>query len=205
MLPQKNISKDDKPKKKLTSIMRTKLVDKCRENLGFENKEIYDKYIKEKEPKERNNILKNIALGNVDFINKLIKIKLLSKKNSQIWFNILFERYKTTSGDEKIIYIEAIINFSDQFGTLIYSNEKKLDPNSTKKFKENLNEIIKKLEKIKDEKGIPGYIKYRIINLIEKSKNNYQKTKFEEYKIENTKRFKQEINNKKEIISRYYK
>ena len=50
-----------------------------------------------------------------------------------------------------------------------------------RQFVENIDQIVQKLDQVKDDKGIPGYIKYSIINLIEKRKNNYQMTKYQKY------------------------
>jgi len=49
-----------------------------------------------------------------------------------------------------------------------------------KEFNEKVNSYLKKLEEVNEkEQGIVQYIKYKIINLIERSKNNWEKSKFE--------------------------
>ena len=73
-LPQKAPLKDDKKTdkvKKYNSIMRTKLLDKCREIFKIENNEKFDEYIKVQDKQERNMIIKNFVLGNVNFIGEL--------------------------------------------------------------------------------------------------------------------------------------
>ena len=54
------------PVKKQTSIMRTKLLDKCREIFKIENNEKFDQYIKVQDPVEREIKLKKFVLGNVN-------------------------------------------------------------------------------------------------------------------------------------------
>ena len=128
--------------------------------------------------------LKNFVLGNVYFITELITIKILSKKIAPLCIKNLFERYENAKGDEKLklINIQAIVIFTDQFGSLVHSQEKKINTEEAKAFKDNIDFIFQKLEKVKDEEGLPGHIKYSIINLIEKRKKNYQKSKLEKYR-----------------------
>ena len=206
-LPQKNQPKEgEKEKKKLTSVMRAQLLDKCREIFQIENNEKFDEYIKEKDPEERENKLKKFVLGNVYFITELIKIKILSKKIAPVCIRNLFKRYENSAGDEKLklINIQAIVIFTDQFGTLVHSQGKKIDSKDAKAFKDSIEDIFVKLEKIKDEKGLPGHIKYSIINLIEKKKNNYQRSKLEEYRIAKSKKeVEQEIENQEQINQDY--
>ena len=182
-LPQK---KTEEKIGKSTSFMRIKLLDKCREI--FTNKEKINEYIKEKDPIERENKLKNFIIGNVNFITELISIKMLSKRIAPNCINYLLERIEEKSIDLKLklIDIQAIIIFTDKLGTLI-----NLDKNKIKNFNffnENLEKIFSKLEIIKNDKNLPGYLKYSIINLIEKKKNNYKKTKYEEYIIAKSKK-----------------
>ena len=204
-LPQKNPpkeTKDDEKKKKSTSVMRAKLLDKCREIFQIKNNEKFDEYIKEKDPVERESKLKKFVLGNVYFITELIKIKILSKKIAPVCIKNLFERFENSKSEEKLklINLQAIVIFTDQFGSLVHSQEKKIDSKDAKTFKESIDNIFQKLDKIKDEPSLPGYIKYSIINLIEKRKNNYQKTKYEEYLIAKSKKeVEKELENQDQI------
>jgi hypothetical protein len=206
-LPQKNPPKESKAKDgdkkpKQNSVMRGKLLDKCREIFQIKNNEKFDEYIKEKDPVERENKLKKFVLGNVYFITELIKIKILSKKIAPVCIKNLFERYENIKNDEKLrlINIEAIVIFTDQFGSLVHSQGKKIDSKDAKAFKDSIDEIFQKLDKIKDEPTLPGFIKYKIINLIEKRKNNYQKTKYEEYIIAKSKKeVEKEMENQDQI------
>ena len=192
-LPQKNAPKErkngEKKKPKVTSIMRAKLLDKCKEIFQIKKMKTFDEFIKEKDPQEREYKIKKIILGNIYFLTELIKIKILSKKIAHVCINNLFERYESPNADQKLklIYLEAIVIFTDQFGSLIKVQEKKLDPSDANSYKEYIDKIFQKLDQIKDEQSLPGYIYYSIINLFEKRKNNYQMSKYEEYLIAKSK------------------
>ena len=204
-LPQKSQSKEQKEgekKQKPKSEMRKRLLDKCKEIFVIEKNEKFDEHIKAKDPEEREAKLKNFILGNVNFITELIKIKILSKKIAPPCINDLFKRYEKEKDDIKLklINIEAIVIFTDQFATLVHSQEKKIATEEAKKYKESIDEIFRKLEKLKDEKDFPGYIRFKIINLIEKRKNNYQISKLEEYrKAKSRREVEQEIENEGQI------
>ena len=152
-LPQKNIPKEPKEPKegdkkpKPTSIMRAKLLDKCKEIFQIKNNETFDEYIKEKDPQEREYKLKKFVLGNVYFITELIKIKILSKKIAPVCIKYLFERYKSSKSDQKLklINLQAIVIFTDQFGSLVHSQEKKIELKDAKSFKDSIDKIFQQL------------------------------------------------------------
>ena len=77
--------------------------------------------------------------------------------------------------------MQAIVIFTDQFGSLVHAQEKKIDSKDAQNFKDSIDKIFQKLDQVKDDPSLPGYIYYSIINLIEKRKNNYQMSKYEEY------------------------
>ena len=180
--PLKEDKKSDKPKK-YNSIMRTKLLDKCREIFKIENNEKFDEYIKVQDKQERNMKLKNFVLGNVNFIGELIKIQILSKKIVKQCLNNLFARFNDTKSDEslKMVNLEAIVILLNNFGTLLKEKEAKLKEDDKKTFNTVVDEYLQKLEDIitKNDTSIDQPIKYKIINLIDKSKNNWEKSKFE--------------------------
>ncbi len=192
-LPQK-IKKSEKSKK-VSSIFRDKLVDKCRKILKAKS---YDKYIKEKDPIERENKLKKFIIGNVNFMSELIKIKMLAKKIIPECIEYLFNRYYSDEERElKLIHAQAIVLFIDRFGVIINAEKNNLKPDEVKKYKDKIEEIIKKLEIMKNDEELPGHIKYLIINLIEKKKNNYQESKFEKsLKAKSKKEVEEELQNK---------
>ena len=208
-LPQKNAPKETKETKdgekkpqKQTSIMRAKLLDKCKEIFQIKKNETFDEYIKEKDPQEREYKLKKFVLGNVYFITELIKIKILSKKIAPVCINNLFDRYESSKADQKLklINLQAIVIFTDQFGSLVHAQEKKIDSKDAKLFKESIDKIFQKLDQVKDDQNLPGYIYYSIINLIEKRKNNYQMSKHEEYMIaKSRKEVEKELENQDQI------
>lgn len=86
--------------KKVPSIMRTKLLDKCREIFKIDNNNQFNDYIKESDPSEREEKLKKFILGNVNFIGELIKNQILSRKNILVCINNLFKRYEKEGGDK---------------------------------------------------------------------------------------------------------
>ena len=124
--PPKEDKKTDKPKKS-NSMMRTKLLDKCREIFKIENNEKFDEYIKVQDKEERNIKLKNFVLGNVNFIGELINIQILSKKIVKQCLNNLLERFYDKNSDEslKMINLEAVVILLNNFGTLLKEREKK--------------------------------------------------------------------------------
>ena len=167
--------------KKATSIMRSKLLDKCREIFKIENNEKIDEYVKVKDPDEREIKVKKFILGNVNFIGELINIQLLSKKIVFQCIDNLFKRYEKQEGDDKLhlISLEAIVILTDKFGTLISKQKTKIKTEDLKDFTSKLDTIMSRLDTIQKEATLPGYIKYKIINLIEKKKAGWEETQFE--------------------------
>jgi translation initiation factor 4G len=183
-LTQRTEPKQDKEGKikKPTSKMRVKLLDKCREIFKIENNEKFDTYIKVQDPDEREIKLKKFVLGNVNFIGELINIQILSKKIVKQCLNNLFARFNDAKADKslKMINLEAIVILLDNFGTLLKVKEDKMKEEDKKNFNELVDEYLKKLEEIiEKEQNIVQYVKYKIINLIERSKNNWEKSKFD--------------------------
>jgi len=197
VLPQKtNKPKKEKSKSKSTSSMfKDKLILKCKEIIKVIN---YDEYIKEDDPQEKIIKLKKIILGNANFISELVTIKMLSVRVITDCIDYLFERYgKDSDKILKLIHLESIILFTDKLGTLIHSGKIITKQETIKLNKQKIEEIIQKLEKIKEDKEIPGYIRYLIINLIEKKKNNYKESQLEKYiKAKSKQEVEEEFNNK---------
>ena len=181
-LPQKAPKKDEKSTKKPTSMMRVKLLDKCRQIFKIENNEKFDEYIKVADPVEREIKLKKFVLGNVNFIGELINIQILSKKIVSQCLNNLLARFNDEKADKslKMINLEAIVILLDNFGTLLKLKEDKMKEEDKKTFNSLVHEYLKKLEDvIEKEQNLVQYVKYKIINLIERSKNNWEKSKFD--------------------------
>ena len=190
-LPQKAIKKETS--RNISSIFRQKLIKKCKEIFKSEN---FDLYIKEEDPKEREIKIKKFILGNVNFLSELIKVKLLSKKIMPICIDHLFKKYqKELNSYLKPILVESILNFTDNFGTLIHLEKRIKKSEEVASSKKKLEEFFNKLETIKNDKELPGHIKYLIINLIEKKKNNFKASKFEKYlKAKSKKELEEELN-----------
>jgi len=114
--------------------------------------------------KEQKKKIKQFTLGNVNFIAELINNKILSKKIIIQCIDHLFK-------NPTYINIEGIVILIDKFATRLNSElEKKLKPDEKREFNSKINDYLQKLSNTQEEgiKKIPGYIKYKIINLIEK-------------------------------------
>ena len=182
-LPQRmeNKQNDGKTNKKDPSVFRNKLLDKCREIFKIDNNTKINEYIKETDPYEREIKLKKFILGNVNFIGELIRNKLMSRKNVYGCINNLFKRFEKEGGDRqlKLINLEGIVILIDKFGTLMNSQLIKINEIELRDFEKKIDDYIEKLELIQSKENIPGFIKYKIINLIEKKKANWKETIFE--------------------------
>ena len=184
------------------SLFKNKLVDKCRSI--FKNNEKINGFIKEIKPEERDNMLKKYILGNINLICELINVKILPKKIGPECINYLFEQYEKENNEKmKLINIEELIIFIDRFGTLTFMEKNKINSKKKNELNEKIEDIFTKLEKIKNESKFPEYIKYKIINLIEKKKNNYQKSKYEKSLLAKSKKEVEEeskIKNKVKVM-----
>ena len=206
-LPQKIKKKINNKKKteKNSTIFREKLLEKCKSILKFEEKNIFENFIRVENEQEKEIKMKKIILGDALFISELINIKILSKKAACDCIDYLFKKYYEGNGHKlKLINIQAIIIFLDKLGSLI-QNEKETTKEKKIKdkilIKEKIKETFEKLEIIKKDETIPGHIRYSIINLISKKENNYEPSQFEKYLTAKSKKEIDEINNdKKEII-----
>ena len=199
-LPQKTQKKEKN--KKEYSEMRSHLIDKCRTIFQIEKNEKFDEYIKEKDPEDRRNKLKKFFLGNVNFITELMKIKILSKKVGPDCLKNLYDRCQKVDLDKTLreLTIEAIIVFTEKFGRIIYEEDKSIKAKDKEEYQAKIDDIFKKLEKIKEEKGLVGYIKYNIMNLEAKRKNNFAMSKFDQSQIAKTKKqVEKELENEGQI------
>ena len=182
-LPQRveNNQNNGKTNKKNPSIFRGKLLDKCREIFKIDNNTKINEYIKETDPYEREIKLKKFILGNVTFIGELIKNQIISRKNVFGCINNLFTRFEKEGGDRqlKLINLEGIVILIDKFGSLMNNQCVKINETELRDFKKKIDDNIQKLELIQSKENIPGHIKYKIINLIEKMKSNWKETIFE--------------------------
>jgi hypothetical protein len=182
----KDNNNKDKENVKKTSIMRSKLLEKCKEIFKIENNSKFDEYIKVSDPIEREQKLKKFVLGNVNFIGELINIQLLSKKIVFQCIDDLFKRCNDSKTDEqfRLINYEAIVILIDKFGTLINKPNNKIKAEEMKSFTDKIDNYINKLDYIQsNQKNLPGHVKYKIINLIEKKKDGWEETQLEKSRI----------------------
>ena len=179
-VPQKN-EKDPR-----TSQMRAILVDKCREIFKTDNSKV-DQYIKVSDPEEREAKLKKFLLGNVNFIGELINAKLLSKKIVFQCINNLLVRIEKQDEDQKLIKqinVEAIVILMDKFGTLINKHDAKMKPDELYDFNAKIDGYLNKLHSIQEaDENLPGHIRYKIINLIEKRNRGWEESKVDKSSV----------------------
>ncbi|MCQ2820602.1 MAG: MIF4G domain-containing protein, partial [archaeon] len=188
-LPQKADKGEAPPKTtekasnaKRTSYLRSKLLEKCREIFKMDNLAHVESYIKADTPEEHEQKFKKFLLGNVNFIGELVAISLLSKKIVHQCLENLWKKYdkKDDINNIKLIALEATIILLDKFGTIVNKQQEKIKKEDLETFTKQIEEHLKKLDEIQENsKDLPGYIKYKIINLIEKKKDGWKETKFE--------------------------
>ena len=170
-------------KNEKSSIFREKLIDKCREILKATD---FNKYVDEEEQQEKENKIKNLNLGNINLLVQLVKVKILSKKIVPDCFNHMIKKYQIEENKFlKVIYAQAIVSLTDKFAMLINSEKDNL---KSKEYLKYVEDFFKNLEKIKNDATLPGHIKYLIINLIDKKKNNYKQSKVEKSRIAKSKK-----------------
>ena len=170
-LPQKS------KKSEKSSLFREILIDECKKVLKATN---FDEYINEEDQQEKEMKIKKFYKGNMNLVIQLVKVKLQAKRAVEDSFEFLLKRYKNEESKFfKTMLAETILLLIDKFGTFINTEKGKVKDEDTKKYNKKLDDFIKNLEEIKNDKALPGHIKFNIINLIEKRKNKYKESKFE--------------------------
>ena len=171
---QQTADKNDK-------TMRTKLIEKCRDIFKIENNIQLEEYVNVKDPTERESKIKKFVLGNVNFIGELININVMKKEIVFQCTKDLFKRYEKENTDKilRLINLEAIVIFLDKFGTLLQKQRIKLKAGEYEDYTMKLNTVLDKLDTIQQKDIMPGFIKYKIINLLEKKKNGWEETEYE--------------------------
>jgi hypothetical protein len=170
-LPQKS------KKSEKSSLFREILIDECKKVLKTTN---FDEYINEEDQQEKEMKIKKFYKGNMNLVIQLVKVKLQSKRAVEDSFEFLLKRYKNEESKFfKTMLAETILLLVDKFGTFINTEKEKVKDDDVKKYNKKVDEFIQNLEEIKNDKALPGHIKFNIINLIEKRKNKYKESKFE--------------------------
>ena len=170
-LPQKS------EKSEKSSFFREIFVDECRELLKATN---FDKYVNAQDQQEREVIIKKLNLGNINLLLQFIKMKLLPKKIIQECFDYIFKKYKNEESIFlKSVFAESIIFLIDKFGEFINEEKKNLKEEDVKTYEEKIDFFFGQLKEIENDKSVPAYIRFKIVNLIEKKKNNYKLSEFE--------------------------
>ena len=119
---------------------------------------------------EKYSLIKKRFLGNIDFICELINENILQQDIGFYYLEELFKKYNSINVSSEIekfkknLCLEAIVNFLSKFG-------KKINENKNMNNLEKLNYFIdNNLNLILEKEKLPGFLKYKIINLIEKTK-----------------------------------
>jgi len=72
----------------------------------------------------------------------------------------------------------------DKFGTSLNSQKHKIDETEFADYNKRIDDYINKLEGIeRTDNSLPGYVKFQIINLIEKRKRNWIESEFEQNSV----------------------
>lgn len=172
-----------------TSVFRTKLLEKCKNVFKNEDQEELSLYDNIKDPEEKLQRQKAFLLGNVNFIAEMIINKILSKKVVNQCINNLFSRVERLDKDNhfmKHVCLEGIVILTDKFGTLVNRQDTKIKTEDQEKFNEDIEGYLNGLNDIQqNDKSLPGHIRFKIINLIEKKNKDW-----EESIVESTRKIK---------------
>ena len=150
--------------------LQTLLITEC--------KQIFNDYQYNKDINEENFLIKKKFLGNINFICELIDVKLFTQKIGFDFLDSLFKNYEKNLDENKNLNLEGIITLLNKFGKIVFEEK-------NEKFLEDLNYYMKECitpiiqTDNNNNKNIPDYLKYKIINLIEKQKNNWEESMFE--------------------------
>lgn len=162
-----------------TSLFRTKLLEKCKNVFRNDQDEI-SLYSNIKDPQEKQQRQKAFLLGNVNFIAEMIINKILSKKVVNQCINNLFgrvEKYDSDNAFMKHVCLEGIVIITDKFGTLINRTDTKIKQEDQEKFNEDIDSYLNRLNDLQEnDPKLPGHIRFKIINLIEKKNNNWEES-----------------------------
>ena len=181
-------------KETIKSPFRLKIIDNCQKN-----------FVSLK--KSTNN--KNYVLGNVSFIAELINSQLISKKGGTQCIRNLLEKFETFSKEDtsidnriqiKYLYLESVIIFLEKFATGLMNHHKEYIRDYKDEILKDMN-VLKNIYNDKKHNDMPSYLRYKLLNLIEKEKNNWKPYIYENLnqiqidKIQKNRNHKEEENN----------
>ena len=124
-------------------------------------------------------MIKKKFLGNIDFICELINVNILQSDLGFYYLDELFKKYNNINNTNEIeqfknnLCLEGIVNYLSKFGKKIYENKNVKDFNYLNAFIDN------NLSHILEKEKLPGFLRYKIINLIEKQKNKWKDSLYE--------------------------
>ena len=165
--------------------LKTILTSECRQRFDeCISVSTLSKNLDEYEKKEIFLVLKKKFLGNMNFIAELINVKLLSQTKGFEFLDILYKRYKEIKNNEKIKFLnlEGAVTLLTKFGRIVMERQNpKHIQNLDNYMKDNICPIVSNDDNDNiDNKGLPNYLKFKIINLIEKKKNNWKDSLYEQ-------------------------
>ena len=166
------------------SYFRLHLIEECKKIFLTNMEEGIDVNDEEAEMK-----YKKRMIGNVKYISELIKVRMLSQKIGFFCIDNLLMRINNdyVSDKEKFIILEALIELLDAFGKVVFERGKK-------EYIDIIDEFIEK-ELIKySQIEVPGFIKYKIINLIDKKNNQWKDSLFQQSTVAKGKKEASSIN-----------
>jgi hypothetical protein len=173
-------SESKNEKKSSTSVFRVKLLEKVKTIFQDENGS-FEQFNYILDPEEKEEKIKKFTLGSnlsikldVNFIGELINTKLISKK---VFFSCIEHLF-----DKKInINLEGMVILLEKFGTSINKQDAKIKKEELVELNEKIGYYLNELDKLQDkDRNLPGYIKYKIINLREKKNRGWVESKVDQ-------------------------
>ena len=177
----KGIIAEKKEPVSLGNELKSMLLNKCRvmfkeENIASLSKSVF---LTAEENYEK---AKSKFLGNVAFISELIINDVFTRKVFCTCVSFLLEKIANKSVEEKLqqIRIECLVVLLNKLGSHFNSIEETKDLDEKKdEIRKDIYKFLSELEIIDKQYNLPAHIKYKIINLVEKSKNNWKNTLIE--------------------------
>ena len=166
------------------SYFRLHLIEECKKIFQTNMEEGIDVNDDEAEMK-----YKKRMIGNVKYISELIKVRMLSQKIGFFCIDNLLMRINNdyVSDKEKFIILEALIELLDAFGKVVFERGKK-------EYIDIIDEFIEKELFKYSQIEVPGFIKYKIINLIDKKNNQWKDSLFQQSTVAKGKKESSSVN-----------